>query len=188
MGNDPGTDIQTLWQKQPREPQRISLDEIRAKAEHFEINTRRWRTVGRAVVILLVIINVFEIMWPGQDIVERAGDLLTLGAFLYIWYEYRKHARIASRPEGLGLTNCVDFYRAALSHERNLAQQSRRYLLPFVPGVTLSLLGGVLDEAVPTARKIGVAALGVGLFLGVGWLNAHTARKLQRDIDTLEAL
>ena len=30
------------------------------------------------------------------------------------------------------------------------------------------------------------AVFGVALFLGVGWLNAHTARKRQRDIDALD--
>ena len=185
MANDSENDIHGRWEEQPREAQRISLDEIHAKAQRFETRTRRWRTVGTPLIILLVIANTVEAVWPGQNIMERAGDLLTVAAFFYISYEYRKHSRFA-RPEGLGLTNCVEFYRAHLTYERNLARQSSRYLLPFVPGVTLSLLSGVLDEGVPTARLIGIAAFGVALFLGVAWWNAHTARKLQKEIDALD--
>jgi hypothetical protein len=184
MVNDSENDTNGLWEEQPREAQRISLDEIHAKAHRFETRTRRWRTVGSGVIVVAVIANIVEALWPGQNIMERAGDLLTVAAFFYIAYEYWTHGRFAWRPEGLGLTDCVEFYRAHLIHERNLARQSSRYLLPFVPGVTLSLLSGVL-EGVPTSRLIVFAALGVALFLGVAWWNARTARKLQKEIDAL---
>ena len=187
MGNDPETDIHKLWQEQTGVVQPVSLHEIRAKAQRFEAKTRRWRNVGATCVILLVIGNAVEVVWPGQHILERAGDLLTIAALLYISYEYRKHRRLASMPEGVTLTSCIEVYRAQLTHERNLARQSGRYLLPFVPGVTLSLLGGIL-EGLPTLHMIGVAALGVALFVGIASLNAHTARKLQREIDLLDAL
>ena len=188
MASNPETDIHTLWQEQPAETQPISLDEIRTRAQRFETKTRRWRNVGAPLVILLVISNAVEVVWPGQHILERTGDLLTIAAFLYISYEYRKHRRLASMPEGVTLTSCIDVYRAQLTHERNLARQSGRYVLPFVPGVTLSLLGRRVFEGLPTPRTIGVAAFGVALFLGIAWWNAHTARKLQREIDVLDAL
>jgi hypothetical protein len=183
MASDPEPDVHKLWQDQPGESHRMSLDEIRVKAERFDAKTRRQRTLGAALVIVLAIGTAVEVVWPGQSIVERTGDFLTLAAFVYIAYEYRKYARAALRPESLGLTNCVDFYRAELMFERNLARQSRRYLLPFVPGVALSLMGGVLQG--PPARRFAVVIAGVALFLGVAWVNAHTARKLQKEIDAL---
>ena len=137
-------------------------------------------------VIVAVIAECVQVVWPGRGVVERTGDLLTIAAFLYISYEYHKHAR--QEPEQLGLTNCVQFYRAQLFHEQNLAQQSGRYLLPFAPGVTLSLLGGVLAHGIPAAQRIGIAVFGIALFLGVALLNTHTARQLQKKIDTLDAL
>jgi hypothetical protein len=60
-----------------------------------------------------------------------------------------------------------------------------RYLLPFVPGVTLSLLGGVVGHGRPTGQRIGVAAAGIGMFLVVAWVNARSKRKLQREIDAI---
>lgn len=146
------------------------------------------KTAGAAAVIALALVNIVEILWPGQDVMERTGDSLTLAAFIYVAYEYRRHVRHELRPELLGRTTCVDFYRTQLTRERNLAQQSRRYLLPFVPGVTLSLLGGVVGEGIPPAQRVAMAAAGITLFLGAAWVNAHSARRLQRKIDALDSL
>ena len=78
----------------------------------------------------------------------------------------------------LGRTNCVEFYRSELVRQGDLSNDSWGYLLPFVPGLTLALLGRSLENR-PTSHLIALAAFGVAFFLGVAWLNAHTARKLQ---------
>ena len=116
---------------------------------------------------------------------ERAGDLLTIAAFVYIAYRFRKY-RLAAPPVALGRTNSVDFYRAELVRERDLSKDSWGYLLPFVPGVALALLGRGLEDR-PTSHMIALVAFGVVLFVGVAWWNAHTARKLQNQIDALDA-
>src|SRR5262245_49785578 len=136
MANE--TDIQNLWQKQSSDSPRVSLEEIRARAQRFDERSRRWGTFGKPFFILLIVGTSVEVVWPGFGPVERTGDLLTVAAFLYAAYEYRKHDRPVSRPEGLGQTTCIQFYRTQLVRERNLAGRSRRYLLPFVPGVMLS--------------------------------------------------
>jgi hypothetical protein len=69
--------------------------------------------------------------------------------------------------------------------QRDLSKDSWGYLLPFVPGVALALLGGGLEDR-PTTHLIAVVAFGVVLFLGVAWWNAHTVRKLQSEIDALD--
>jgi hypothetical protein len=185
MMNESENEVHVMWEEQPREAKRISLDEIHAKARRAETRRRQWKPVATVFFVLLVIENSVEAIWPGPNMMERVGDMLIVAALFYIFQEYRKYARIASRPEGPGLSNCVEFYRAHLTYERNLARQSRRYLLPFVPGVTLSLLNGAGGGTVPPSRRFGIAALGVTLFLGIAWWNAQTARKLQREIDAL---
>jgi hypothetical protein len=185
MASNSADDIHRLWQEQPAERPPQSSDDMRVTAQRFETRTRWWRNAGAAAVVVAVIAEAVQVVWPGRDLVERTGDLLTIAAFLYVAYLYRKYARVS--PERLGLTSCLDFYRARLVYERNLAQQSGRYLLPFVPGVALGLLGGVLDQGIPAARKIAVAAFGVALFVGVAWLNAYTARRLQKELDALDA-
>jgi hypothetical protein len=183
MDRKPESSIEKAWQQQPRAAARISVEEIRAKAERFDASVRWWRNGGAAVVIIAVIAEVLQV-WYGHDTVERSGDLLTIAAFFYIAYEYRKYS--LSIPERLGLSG-IDFYRAQLVHERNLAGQSMRYLLPFVPGVSVSLLHGVVGDGLTTVHRIGVVVVGILLFVGVAWVNARATRRLQREIDALEA-
>jgi hypothetical protein len=94
---------------------------------------------------------------------------------------YRRHR---TEPAALGSTNCVAFYRAELVRQRDLAGDSWGYLLPFVPGVTLSLRDA---QDRPASQVIALAVFGVALFLGTAWLNAFTAQKRQMEIDALDA-
>ena len=162
----------------------MPLDDIRTKAERLDTKTRRWRGATTMLVILLVIIEAWQV-WRGEEMLERAGDLLTIAAFVYIAYRFRKQ-RLAAPPVALGRTNCVDFYRAELVRQRDLSKDSWGYLLPFVPGVALALFGGGLEDR-PTSQNIALVAFGVALFLGVAWWNAHTARKFQNEIGALDA-
>jgi hypothetical protein len=184
MESNPETVIENIWQQQARETPRPSLDVIRAKAQRFDTQVRLWRNVGAAAVLVVVIVEVVQV-WLGRDVIERTGDLLTIAALLYIAYEYRKYSQ--SAPDRLGRTSCVDFYRAQLVYEQNLAGQGSRYLLPFVPGVTLSLLHGVIGDGLTTVHRIGVVVAGVALFVGAAWVNARTTQKLQRQIDAIDA-
>ncbi len=59
------------------------------------------------------------------------------------------------------------------------------FLLPFLPGMALAVFGSAFESR-PTSQLIAIIVLGVALFLGVAWWNAHTARKLQNEIDTLD--
>lgn len=183
MESNADTEILRLWQKQSREEQTIPLDEIRTKAERLDTKTRRWRVVTAVSFILLLIVESWQV-WIQEEMVERAGDLLTMAALVYIAYRFRRH-HLAAPPVALGRTNCAEFYRAELVRQRDLSKDSWGYLLPFVPGVTLALLGRSLQSR-PTSHLIALVAFGVALFLGVAWLNALTARRLQRELDALD--
>jgi hypothetical protein len=162
----------------------MSLREIRTKAERLETKTRRWGVMTAVLVLLIVLWEAWQV-WIQEEMLERAGDLLTIAAFVYVAYRFRRH-RLAAPPVALGRTNCVDFYRAELVRQRDLSKDSWGYLLPFVPGVTLALFGGGF-AARPTSQMIALIGFGVALFLGIAWWNAHTARMLQREIETLDA-
>ena len=184
MERSADTEILRLWEQQSREEQIMPLDDIRTKAERLDTKTRRWREATTVLVILLVIIEAWQVS-RGEGIVERTGDLLTIAAFVYMAYRYRTY-RMAAPPVALGRTNSVDFYRAELVRQRDLSKDSWGYLLPFAPGVALALLGDGFETR-PTSHIIAIVAFGIALFLGVAWWNAHTARKLQDEIDGLDA-
>jgi len=184
MESNADTEILRLWQKQAGEEQVMPLDEIRTKAERLDTTTRRWRVLTAVLFILVVIWEGWQV-WIQEVMLERAGDLLTIAAFVYIAYRFRKHRQAAS-PVVLGRTSSVDFYRTELVRQRDLSKDSWGYLLPFVPGVALALLGrGLADR--PTSQTIAIVTFGIALFLGVAWWNAHTARKVQNELDALDA-
>lgn len=162
----------------------IPLDEIQMKAERLETNTRRWRIATAALFILLLVIEAWQV-WRDEEVLERAGDLLTIAALVYIGYRFRKY-RLASQPAALGRTNGAEFYRAELLRQRDLSKDSWGYLLPFVPGVSLALFGGGLADR-PASQTIALVAFGVALFAGIAWWNAQTARQLQKEIEALDA-
>jgi hypothetical protein len=177
------TEILRLWQRQASEEQMMPLDDIRTKAERLDTTTRRWRVVTAVVFILLLIKGAFEV-WMETETVERAGDLLLMAALVYVAYRYRT-LRLAAPPVALGRTNCREFYRTALLRQHDLSKNSWGFLLPFVPGMALAVSGSAFESR-PPGQLIAIIGLGVALFLGVAWWNAHTARTLQIEIDTLD--
>jgi hypothetical protein len=183
MESNADSEILRLWQQQAREEEMMPFDEIRTRAERLDTKTRRWRVVTAVLCLLAVILEAWQV-WRGEEMLERAGDLLTIAAFVYVAYRFRKY-RLAAPPVARGRTSCVDFYRAELVRQRDLSKDSWGFLLPFVPGVTLALLGGSQQNR-PVGQVIALVAFGIALFLGVAWWNAHTARKLQNEIDALD--
>jgi hypothetical protein len=173
-----------LWQEQEREEQNMQPNDIRTKAEQLDRKNRRSRLLTVLLFILLLILESWQV-WVQEEMLERAGDLLTIAALLYIAHRFWKY-RAAAPPVALGTTNSVAFYRAELIRQRDLSKDSWGYLLPFVPGVTLSLFGDGIENR-PIGLWVALVVFAVALFLGIAWWNAHTARKLQSEVDALDA-
>ena len=184
MDGNADTEILRLWHQEAREEKIMPLDDIRTKAEGLDAKTRRWRVLTPVLFILILLWEAWQV-WTQPETLERAGDLLTIAALLYVTYRFRKY-HLGAPPVALGRTTCVDFYRAELVRQRDLSKDSWGYLLPFVPGVALALFGGGFQDR-PHSQLVAIAASGVVLFLGIAWWNAHTARRLENDIDALDA-
>ena len=160
----------------------MSVENIRAKAERLE---RRVRSLNIATAALFAAVTSLE-MWQisrSGEVLERVGDSLTIAAFVYVAFRFRGNVAVQSMPAGLGLTGSVHFYRDQLARRRDLSSHPWRFLLPFVPGVGLSLLGGALDG--PPGWTATVAFAGVALFLLVAWWEKRRAMRIQQEIDEL---
>lgn len=180
--NEHGRDAQRLWRSQPREEHQMSVEDIRSKAEGLEQRVRSLNMATAALLAAVIMVEAWQI-WRSREIVERAGDLLTITAFLYVAFRFRGNVAVRSMPAGLGLTGSVHFYRDQLARRRDLSAHPWRFLLPFVPGVALSLLGGVLDGS--PAQAAAVVTFGVALFVAMAWWEKRRARRIQDEIDEL---
>jgi hypothetical protein len=185
MKNSPETVVQKLWREQPQKEKVMALNEIRARARQFERKVRRWNIAAGALFLILFAGNAWEV-WAQDDTLERIGDLLIMAALVYVAYRYRDYGRVPPMPASLGLTSCADFYRAQLVRQRDLSRGSWRYLLPFAPGLALTVMGRAA-EGRPTSQVVAMSVLCVLLFAGCAWVNARSVRKLEKEIEALDA-
>lgn len=171
-----------LWRGQAREEYQMSVDNIRAKAERLEQRVRSLNIATAGLLVAVISVEMWQIS-RSTELLERVGDLLTIAAFVYAAFRFRGSVAVQSMPAGLGLTGSVHFYRDQLVRRRDLSGHPWRFLLPFVPGVGLSLLGGTLDG--PPVWTATVAFAGVTLFLWVAWWEKRRALRIQEEMDEL---
>jgi len=175
-------DVHRVWQQQPREENRMSVNDVRAKAERLEQRVRGWKITGGLLIAVVIGAEAWQI-WTPNPLLERTGDLLTIAALIYMAYWFRRYAPIEARPGVLGRTASVDFYRARLERHRDLANHPWRYLAVFIPGVALSLFGRVGERTVE--QNAAIAVIGVLLFVTVAWVIRRTGRQMQGELDEL---
>jgi hypothetical protein len=174
--------VQQLWHEQPREEHAMSINEIRERAQRFERRVRRNNILTALLIVVIVAVELRQISVE-PELLERVGDSLTIAAFVYLAYWYRRHALGQTAPAGPAMTQSVDFYREQLARQRDLSEHPWGYLLPFVPGIGLSLFGRALDRS--PAQNAAIAVFAVALFIGTAWWHKRSARRLQREIDEL---
>lgn len=180
--SEPVVNIQRMWHEQPRQEQAMSVNEIRGRALRFEQRVRRNNVITALLVVVIVAVELRQIAIE-RELLERVGDSLTIAAFVYLAYWYRRHALGQTAPAGPATTQSVDFYREQLARQRDLSSHPWGYLLAFVPGVGLSLFGRALDRS--PAQNVAIAVFAVALFIGVAWWHRRSARQLQREIDEI---
>lgn len=194
MDNEPPTNLQALWQSQPVEPKQFSPQEVRDKATRFQ-RTIRFRNLREYVAAVFVLVIFSGYAWKADTWLSKAGPALIVVGTLYIMFQLYTRAASLPVPGGdgnAGVTeSCVQFHRRELERQRDLLRTVWRwYLGPLVPGLFVMFLDRFIEAWAKGGFAI-VASLGstlvtVLVFLGVWWLNAAGARKLQREIDALD--
>jgi len=194
MANETARDdeMKNVWQSQEGEGLRMSLDEIRLKAEK-QGRSIEWRNAREYIAAFAVVVFLGFSFFGTTDVLSRVGFGLVIASMLYIaWHLHRKGSR-RRLPSDLGVADCLQFYRGELERQRDLLQGVWRwYLGPVVPGLAVVMLAltrtnpGHLNHIVWVIAAYGAAIALV--FLGVWRLNERAARRLQGRIDALDAL
>jgi hypothetical protein len=185
MTNTPTTPIQELWQQQPVEGTRMSIDEIRRRATKFEKKIM-WRNLreyvsGGIASILFVWFFVHD-----HNTLFRVACGLMIAGLAFMSYQLHRRASARGMPSDLGAVNALQFHRAELERQLDFLRHIWRwYLWPMIPGLSVFAL-----MALMAAHRHPLLALFMNLFFAfclilVWRLNAYAARCLQKRIDEL---
>lgn len=196
MENEAGNDMKDVWRNQPAASVQISLAELRKKALKLEKRVLR-RNLREYAASAIVIACFGYYIWKFPDPMIRFGCVLVIAGALFVVYQLQKKGAARAVPAEMAFRDCLEFHRKELERQRDLLRSVWTwYLLPFVPGGAVFLLGisqwemkllHVPARLVIIAFSLKVAFVAL-VFIFIGKLNQRAARKLQRKIDALDSL
>ena len=190
MNNTPHASIQELWQHQPVEGIKMSVDEIQSRARKFERrisrrNLREYAAGGTAIVAF----GYFMARAHGA-LAHIAFGLLIAGPLFVMYQLHRKGGSRAASATEAG-AQCVQFFRSELERQRDLISNVWSwYLGPLIPGLVMLTVASAWANPHPAS----LAGLVIGdlvtaaVFIFIAKLNSRAARALQRQIDELRAV
>ena len=180
-------EMQNLWRNQPLEPVRMSADDMRCKAQRFEAKTRRGFR-GLAVLMILGAAGWAWLLYFFPSTAARIGASLTLAAYLYCGWQLHKRGPARKLPAHPVLATCAAYRQELARHRDFTASLWWKFMLPFVPGPAVFIMGFLIPEQ-GLVKAVGLTtALILPPFLLAIPLHRQGARKLQREIDALAAL
>ena len=188
MSETPNHLMQQLWQQQPVEGTRMSVDEIRKRASKFEKRIV-WRNAREYVSGGIAIFLFGYFFFHAHDMLTRiAFGMLIAGMAYVLLYLYRKGGTTGAAAVETGKP-CADFFLAELERQRDLINNLWWYLGPLVPGMVMLSVSSFLAHRHPQSLWV-LAAVDVSI-VALSYLiirlNSRAARCLQRQIDELRA-
>lgn len=188
LNESPNQVIKELWQSQPVEGIKMSVEEIRGRASKFE---RRifWRNVREYVGGAIAIALFISFFVRSQDNFFRTACALCIAGLVYMAYQLHRRASAQSLPAEFGAASSLHFYRGQLERQRDfIAHIWRWYLWPLIPGLAAFSLQAILQAHSHVLRVVLVNSLFAVCLIAAWKLNAYQARCLQRRIDELKAV
>jgi hypothetical protein len=184
----PTTPMQQLWQQQPVEGTRMSIDEIRRRASRFEKKIM-WRNVREYVAGGISVTLSVWFFIHGHKPLFRVACGLVIAGLIYMSYQLHRRASARSLPADMGAVNALQFHRAELERQRDfVAHVWRWYLGPLLPGMAAYSLIAVLAAHAHPWIAIFINLFFAGCLVLTWRLNVYAARCLQKKIDDLYAM
>jgi hypothetical protein len=185
-------DPKKIWQEQPTEATKMSLEEIRRKAHQFHSRSRLKALT--AIVIGIALCGVFAaVSAKAQYLVLRIGwGILSLWGVYGAWMAY-KWVWPSNLAEDAAVTTSLEFYRNELERRRDYTRHIWRnsaLWLCFVGlgFLVLPVLGMALKNPRLLLNAIPFFVLLAAWFVAFVFLRRRDQRTLQREIDELTAL
>jgi hypothetical protein len=191
-------ELLNVWQSQKVGAIAMSVDELRRASNKL---ARRvfWRNTREAMAAAIGVAAYGYYFYEFRTPLLRLGSGLTVVGVLLTMFNLHRKGSAASMGKEMDSRSCLDFHRSELVRQRDLlASVWEWYLLPFVPGMSLFMVGLIqLTLSQPgAASRHGSIALGFAVvcglmaaaFLIVWKLNKWEAGNLQKRIDELDAM
>jgi hypothetical protein len=182
--------VQKLWQDQPVEGVKMSIEEIRGRANKFEKRIR-WRNIREYVASLIAVSLFVYLFASSHDVLSRVTFALFIAAMIWIVVSLHWMGSAKKLAEGVDTLSGLRLYRAELERQRRVvASVWWWYLAPLVPGFVVYTIGYAVKF--PYLRAwIGLALLDAvvaGMFYVIWRMNMKAARCLQRMIAELNGV
>jgi len=184
-------DVKSIWGAQAVEPNLVSVEQIRAKADKFQSVVRRRNRIEYAAGVL-VVAGFGSYIWIFRTLLMQLGSILIIAGalFIMVWIHFRASANPI--PSHISFMDYTSRYREELRRQQSaLRTVWLWYLAPLVPGLVLFTIGmsRLLEHAPGSRRPMWpFLVVMVGTFVGVWLLNLRGARRLQHQIDELSSL
>jgi hypothetical protein len=196
MTTDNGSDaLRALWQKQRGSSFSMEPDEIQKRLSRFQADLRDARILVYVLCPAMAIWFAYHLIFTAQPIITRAGLLLlVLGMSFWVgqyWLDNRDRQKALVNSDAAGQTSCVEFYRAELVRQRNFRRGAWFWarLLAMFAGLSFMMWEPLhhWTGGGNAPRIINLLVLAILATLAV-WLSYRSSRKLQRQIDVLDAM
>ena len=184
MNESPNNSVLEIWQSQPVEVTKMSLTEIRRRADKLEHRVW-WRNAREYAASLGAAVMLAYSFATTHDVLSRVAFGLFFTGLIWIVVQLHRKGSAKSMPTGIDTVTSLRFYRVELERQRELVTTVWSwYLAPLVPGFIVYTIGHAIRVPHPAAWA-GLALLDamVALMFFVLWkLNMRTARCLDRMI------
>lgn len=182
---------QQVWQSQPSDAPRISLEYVRHQARSLESRTRRRNALEYGTGVLCFFMFGFGAWqeWPDRPVMVASLGWFALWC-LYYMYRWHGSAAVKPAPGEDGVLDTLRYQRQQLGRQRDVRRQSCRWWSPSVlPAFGLFLTSKIIEENPVPWNEIAFLVMWVilGVAISVGLLEGE-ARRLQREIDALDSL
>jgi hypothetical protein len=185
--------LRDLWVSEQEEKYTMSMTELAAHSTRLHRRVQRrnmieYLAAGLVIAVFAWMAYVVPV-WP-----VRLGAIMIIAGALYVCWHLNRTASSAAFDANTTADNLAHHHRHQLVRQRDaLRSVWRWYLLPFVPGILVFVLGTALQAGIglPLWASLATASIGLGItgsvFAAVWALNHYAARKLDTAIKTLDA-
>jgi len=185
--------IRELWQRQSGSSFSMEPDEIQRRLSRLQADLRDVQMVVYIFCPGMAIWFAYWLTFTTQPIITRAGLLLlVLGMSFWVgqfWLYSRDRQKALVNSNVAGQTSCLEFYRAELVRQRDFHRGGWFWwrLFAMYSGLFLGGWAPLDHQATFRSRVINLIVVSILAALTV-WLSYRKSRKLQRQIDAVEAM